>query len=444
MGETFQISKRQLPFKAIGYDAVKLLGDKSLAHRAMLFGALADGKSHVENFPDSGVTKALLGCLKALGVEVEVADNTLEVVGNGFQPFKKSCQMCDCKNSATTMRLLVGALFGTKTRAVIVGSDSLQKRPIRVDESMKELGYSNIVTCNGKLTMYITSFDDQPKLEIPKQIYTKQSSAQVKSALILAALGLKQQLEIVEQIKTRDHTENMLRFMGASLQTGHSNQGMNVVVVQPLVKPLQPLVGKLPGDISSAAFILAAAALVPNSEVCVEDVLLNETRLGFIDVLQKMGCKVDVAQRNVRFGEKCGDITLRSPLFLKQVEISDQKLVVDMIDEFPAIAALMAFATGISTVRNAKELRFKESDRIKSIMNAYQILGLECYEYEDGFSVVGSKKLQSSKPIEVQNDHRIAMAFSLLGLVGDVKVDNGDIIHESFPNFTQILDRMSA
>ena len=115
-----------------------------------------------------------------------------------------------------------------------------------------------------------------------------------------------------------------------------------------------------------------------------------------------------------------------------------------MIDEFPAIAALMAFATGISTVRNAKELRFKESDRIKSIMNAYQILGLECYEYEDGFSVVGNKRLQSSKPIEVQNDHRIAMAFSLLGLVGDVKVDNGDIIHESFPNFTQILDRMSA
>lgn len=437
--KTFQIARATAPLKR---DGIHMLGDKSLAHRAMLFGALADGKSVVSNFPDSGVTRAMLNCLRELGVDVSISGSVMMVEGGGMQRFKRDCMMLNCQNSATTMRLLIGALFGTKTRAVVTGSESLRKRPVRIDKCLQQLGFTNMVSNDGHLTLYITEFKDKIPDKLP-DIDTKCNSAQLKSAVILAALGLKKRLVLREPLQTRDHTEKMLMSMGASISWSQDDEsGINTVCVDPLVLPLEPISGKMPGDISSAAFILAAVALVPNSEVTIEDVLLNDTRTAFIDVMRQMGCEIEMKTAGNWCGESYGSIHLKSPTILKQVDIRDPQQVVNMIDEFPVVAALMAHANGISTVRNAEELRLKESDRISSIVRAYEQLGLQFHEYDDGFSVNGSRDLKARAPIATSCDHRIAMAFSLLGLVGDVSVDDGDIISQSFPGFNETIDSL--
>ena len=439
VNKTFQLARATAPLHC---NNVKLFGDKSLAHRAMLLSALARGKSIVSNFPSNGVTNALMRCLKALGVEVAVEDNVLTVVGNDLKSFKNQDVLLDCGNSATTMRLLVGTLLGTNTRATVDGSVTLRKRPVRVDQLMKTMGFSNFKMNEGSLPMRIHRRVHKPFDVLPR-VETNSNSAQVKSAALLAALGFRKRLVLVEPLRTRDHTERMLQSMGAVVTSIIDNSTLqNVVTIESFVGHLKPLEGAIPGDISSAAFILAAAALVPKSEVTIKDVLLNCSRTGFLEVLKMMGCQLSVEVNGKWCGEMFGSITLKSPAVLKHVDISDPQLVVDMIDEFPVVAALMAHANGISTVRNAKELRYKESDRISSILKAYKRLGLQFHEYEDGFSVNGSKNLEARAPIETFNDHRIAMAFSLLGLVGDVAVDNGDIINESFPTFAKTLNAL--
>lgn len=415
-----------------------MLGDKSLAHRAMLFSALAEGKSKISNFPDSGVTRSLKSCLERLGVKLSLENSVLEVEGNGFKRFIGEGVTLDCGNSATTMRLLLGALVGTGTPAKLVGSESLSKRPIRVDEHMPFLGFNNVQTSGGKLPAEISGCENQDTL--PAFLNTKYPSAQVKSALILASLGRKSATTLIEDLHTRDHTENMLASMGAEIRFFDGDP--KKILVSPLKNGLAPLNENLPGDISSAAFLLVAAALVPNSKVTIKNVLLNSSRIGYFKALEDAGCELSATVTKKVFGEKVGDVILKSPTVLRPIEISDTQQVGDMIDEFPAIAAMMAYTTGISVVKNAEELRYKESDRIHSIVEAFKDLGLNVHETQDGFSVLGSKILKTGCPIRTNNDHRIAMAFSLLSLVGDVEVDDSKIIEQSFPNFKETIEGM--
>jgi len=287
--KSFQIAKATSPLSHLG---LKLVGDKSLAHRAMLLGALAEGKSQVTNFPSSGVSFAMMRCLRELGVDVSIDGESMTIVGNGLKAFNNSCKKLDCGNSATTMRLLIGALFGTKTQAIVDGTDSLRRRPIRVDQFLKRIGFTNFTTSEGHLTMHIGKFTDKIPRQLPT-IETCCNSAQLKSAIMLVALGLKRKLMLREPLKTRDHTERMLKFMGADVSWNKDGRSeANMVCMGPLLKPLASLQGRMPGDISSSAFMLAAAALVPSSEVTIADVLLNETRTGFLDVLVRMGCSV--------------------------------------------------------------------------------------------------------------------------------------------------------
>lgn len=414
---------------------VELLGDKSIAHRAILFASLAKGKSTIRNFPDSGVTRSMIDALRKLGIEIHLDNksNTVQIYGNGFNKFINENITCECGNSATTMRLLAGAIAGTKSNAIIDGTDALRKRPIRVDALLNQLGYA-LCTNDGYLPIVIRDSNDR-QLDIPIAIDTEFKSAQVKSSLIIASLGRNSQTCITEQMKTRDHTEKMLSNMGAKIEYVQSNK----IIVHPLKSDLKTLDGELPGDISSAAFILVAAAIIPNSQVIIRNILLNDTRTGYFKALSDAGCNIEITDIRSTFGEKTGSIKICSPNALKSVIIDDEKQVGNMIDEFPAIAILMACANGKSSVRNAKELRYKESDRIKSIVEGYRALGLECEEFEDGFDIVGSQFFQQKSIIKTNKDHRIAMAFSLLNLISTVDIDDSDIISQSFPNFYQII-----
>ena len=406
---------------------VTLPGDKSLAHRAALFAALAEGVSTVRNYPDSGVTRAMRGALEALGVPSRLEDGILTLSGNGLRPFPRPGAVAWCGNSGTTIRLLAGALAGTRSSAVLDGSEGLRKRPMdRIAEPLRLMG-ADVATTGGRAPLTIAP------APLHGMDYTLPvASAQVKSCLELAALGADKPLTLHEPGPSRDHTARMLRAMGATVvSTGLTE------TVHPAVS-LKPLNGTLPGDISSAAFLLAAAAIVPGSRVTVADVGLNPTRTGVLDVLAAMGARISTANLHEEFGEPVGDVTLEyAPLH--GVEIAGD-LVVRSIDEFPALAAVAVFADGETSVRDAEELRYKETDRISAIVAQLGALGAEVAERPDGFTVRGGTLKGGTA--RANGDHRLAMSMALCGLRAPVSVEGAEILNESFPEFEPLLSSL--
>ncbi len=406
---------------------VTLPGDKSLAHRAALFAALAEGVSTVRNYPDSGVTRAMRGALESLGVSSRLEDGLLTLAGNGLRPFPRSGAVAQCGNSGTTIRLLAGAAAGTRSSAVLDGSEGLRKRPMdRIAEPLRLMG-ADVATTDGRAPITISS------APLHGMDYTLPvASAQVKSCLELAALGADAPVTLHEPGPSRDHTARMLRAMGATVISDGLTE-----TVQPATS-LKPLDGTLPGDISSAAFLLAAAAIVPGSRVTVADVGLNPTRTGVLDILSAMGARISTANPRTEFGEPVGDITLESAP-LHGVEIAGD-LVVRAIDEFPALAAVAAFAEGETVVREAKELRYKETDRIAAIVAQLGALGAEVEERSDGFMVRGGTLKGGTA--RANGDHRLAMSMALCGLRAPVAVEGAEILNESFPEFEPLLSSL--
>ncbi len=404
---------------------VQVPGDKSLAHRAALFAALAEGESEVANYPDSGVTRAMRGALESLGVPSSLEGGVLRIKGNGMRPFPNSGATAYCGNSATTIRLLAGAVVATRSSAVLDGSEGLRKRPMdRIVEPLRQMGAD--IRCKGgcaPLHIYPAPLEcigyDLPV-----------ASAQVLSCLQIAALGADGESRFTVNAPVRDHTTRMLRAMGAEVTDAWPD-----VFVESLEMPLSPLHGSLPGDISSAAFLFAAAAIVPGSRVTVEGVGVNPTRTGILDVLSKMGAKVTLANEREEMGESVADVTLAAAQ-LRAVEISGD-LVVRSIDEFPAIAAVAAFAEGRTEVHEAKELRYKETDRIAAIVAQLRALGAEVEEFEDGFAVQGGTLKGGTA--RANGDHRLAMSMALCGLRAPVSVEGAEILNESFPGFVPTL-----
>ncbi len=410
---------------------VRLKGDKSLAHRAALFASLADGVSVIGNFPSTGVSRAMLQALSSLGVRSSLEDGTLRVEGCGFKAFPDYGRI-DCRNSATTMRLLAGAIAGTGSEAVLDGSEGLRSRPMgRVADPLAAMG-AKVATSDGKAPIAIGR-GTYPLKAIDWKLPV--ASAQVKSAVILAALGADGESTISEPGPGRDHTERMLRSMGAQIESVGAT-----VRVKPLSSPLKPLSGDLPGDISSAAFILVAAAIVPGSEIEIRDVLLNGTRTGILDVLSQMGAALEVETTGEMFGEEVGCVRLNAQP-LKGIEIGGD-LVVRSIDEFPAIAVAASFAEGETTVRGAKELRFKETDRIEAIVSKLSSLGVKARGFEDGFAIEGGT-LKGGQ-LDASGDHRLAMSMALAGLRAHVTVRNAQILDESFPDFRVMLENLGV
>ena len=404
---------------------VAVPGDKSLAHRAALFAALAEGESVVSNYPDSGVTRAMRGALESLGVPSSLENGVLRVMGNGYRPFPNAGATAYCGNSATTFRLLAGVVAGTGSCATLDGSAGLRKRPMdRIVDPLRLMGAEIVATpgvaADGRnVSCAPLAFSAAPLHAVDYALPV--ASAQVLSCLQLADLGVVGESHFTVPGPVRDHTVRMLAAMGGK-------------------PPLKPLHAVLPGDISSAAFLFAAAAIVPGSEITVKGIGVNPTRTGILDILAQMGARVSYANEHLDIGEPVADVTLAAAP-LKGVDVAGD-LVVRTIDEFPALAAVAAFAEGDTVVREALELRYKESDRIAAIVAQLKALGADVEEYPDGFRIRGGTLTGGTA--RANGDHRLAMSMALCGLRAPVVVDGAEILNESFPSFVPTLQALGV
>ena len=418
---------------------VSLPGDKSLSHRAALFAALADGESVIDNYLVAGVTRAMLGALTACGVSWDLQGSRLSIQGVGLHGLKSPAASLDCGNSATTMRLLAGMLAAAGTPAVLDGSDGLRRRPMgRIVDPLRRMGVPIEANLGGTAPLRLSARRAENPLS-GLEYSLPVASAQVKTCLLLAALGANAPSILREPELSRDHSERMLAAMGVDVRV----DGTQVMLVPPRSARLTPIQMKLPGDISAGAFLIVAALVTPESELRMDNVLLNPTRTGLLDALQAMGAKIAITNLRQEHGEPVGDLLVSSsPLHGTEI---DGPMAVRMIDEFPAFAIAAAYARGLTRVRGASELRHKESDRITALCAELRRLGVRVEEYLDGFTIHGGFPL-SGGVVSSCGDHRLAMALSVAGLAaeGPVRVEGAEIIAESFPNFIEVMRSLGA
>ncbi len=427
---------------------VRMPGDKSLSHRAALLAALAEGESVIDNFLESGVTRVMLNALTSVGVEIDLQGERLTVNGRGLHGMQTPTGVLDCGNSATSMRMLAGALAAAGIPAVLDGSSGLRRRPMdRIVEPLRRMGVPISASENGTAPLQLQTRSPDSPLE-PLHVDLPVASAQVKSCLLLAALAADPssgETVIREPGPSRDHTERMLRKQGVVVTSDMVEVDGNQVYETRMLpgKPLRPLRTALPGDISAAAFFIVAAAVTPGSAVCIQDVLLNPTRTGLIDALRAMGANIIVDLKSEEVGgEPVGDVMVCAA-DLHSTTVNGA-LVVRMIDEFSAFGAAAAFAAGTSVVQDAVELRHKESDRITTLCQELGRLGIQANESADGFTIKGGRAKSGS--VNAHGDHRLAMAMALIGLGGDgpVRVQGAQIIEESNPGFAAMLRSLGA
>jgi 3-phosphoshikimate 1-carboxyvinyltransferase len=408
-------------------------GDKSISHRALLLGALADGASHISGFLPSRDCLATLACLRALGVHVEAHDETtLTVGGRGLRGLQAPGALLNCVRSGTTMRLLAGILAGQSFDCTLTGDPQLLRRPMRrITEPLRRMG-AGIEATDGHAPLAVHG----RRLHGCDHTLAV-ASAQVKSALLLAGLYADGPTTVRQLGPARDHTERLLAAMGAAIQVS----GLNVTLDPS--PTLSPLALHIPGDLSSAAFPLVAAALLPGSEVTIERVGVNPTRTGLLDVLRAMGAGVTVEDEREQGGEPVADVTMRAS-DLAGAEVSGHT-VVRMIDEFPVLAVAATQAHGTTVVRDAAELRVKETDRIATAVAELRVLGARVEPRPDGFVVEGPTPLRGGV-VDSHGDHRLAMALAVAGLVaqGEVTIENAECVPDSFPGFVEFMRSLGA
>lgn len=422
---------------------VFLPGDKSISHRAALFAALADGESRIDNFLTAGVTEVMLDALSDLGVPWKMEGTRLIVQGRGI---KKGYQIepvvLNCGNSGTTMRLLAGAISALGLSAVLDGSPGLRSRPMkRIIDPLRAMGVNIEASEQNTAPLTISARPAGSKL-IPLDYDLPVASAQVKTCLLLAALGADGRTVLREPGPSRDHTERMLQAMEVNLtrRTGSSDNHhfAEVQLEPPEDYGLTPLSIEIPGDISSAAFLIVAALITPGSRITIQGVGLNPTRTGLLDALQSMGADIKVSNSRESNGEPVGDLEINYRQLLG-THISGP-LIVRMIDEIPIFAIAAAQARGRTVVSQAGELRYKESDRISALCQELHRLGVKVEEKSDGLIINGGEGIQGGV-VESHRDHRLAMSFVVAGLAArkTVVVQNAEIINESFPGFRDVL-----
>jgi 3-phosphoshikimate 1-carboxyvinyltransferase len=405
--------------------------DKSITHRAFILAGMACGVSKIVNPLLSRDTKATLNAMKMVGVEFEKIDNGFVVKSNGFKNFIEPDDVINCENSGTTARLLTGLFAGQNKYFVLTGDNSLRKRPMdRVIKPLSKLNASIFARSNGKyLPLTIL-----PKTLSGAHIESEVKSAQVKSATILAALQASSHSTYVEKTVTRNHTELMLKSFGVDLSISDKT-----ITINP-VERLRPAEIYVPGDFSSAAFFLGASIMFEGSEILIKNTGLNPTRSGMLKILEQSGVKYEILN-TFDEGDPYGDI------FIKHQKISGGvikgEIIANIIDEIPIIAALGLFATSPIEIRDAKELRVKESDRIKSIVHNLKELNAEVIEYEDGLKVYPLKDVNKNAKLKSFDDHRIAMVNILLSKrFGNISIDDISSIDVSFPDFLEKLSRL--
>jgi 3-phosphoshikimate 1-carboxyvinyltransferase len=411
-------------------------GDKSISHRAAMIAALADGASHLRNVSNSDDCEATLSCLTKLGVAIEPDENDLLVHGVGLKGLREPGEPLDCANSGTTMRLLAGILAGQDFKSTLTGDASLRSRPMqRIIEPLTMMG-ARISSHDGCAPLLIEGH--RPLNAIKHELPV--ASAQVKSCLLLAGLSGTGQTQVIESQATRDHTERMLRWFGVPLEV-RDREGLRAMMVDGPAR-FNARDVSIPGDVSSAAFFIAAAALLPGSSLAITGVGVNSTRTGFLEQLRSFG--FDVAVSDVR--EECNE-TVGTILVSGSKSSSESaaplrgSLIPQLIDELSLLAVVGSQIEGGIEIRDATELRAKESDRIAATVRNLRAMGAEVEEFNDGLRVAGPTPLCGAE-IDPRGDHRIAMAFSVAGLIaqGRTEIKDAECVAVSFPEFFELLE----
>lgn len=408
--------------------------DKSISHRAAIFSSLARGESVIRNFLQAEDTLSTCRCMRDLGAGIKDTGSELLINGCGLHGLKEPEGVLDCGNSGTTMRLLTGLVSAQPFFSVLSGDSSLNRRPMRrVIDPLEQMGADILGREGGKNPPLAVRGKSLKGIRYQLPV----ASAQVKSAILLAALNAEGITEIIEPEKSRNHSENMLAAMGAELQV----DGKRVRIHPGIDLGAQDFL--IPGDISSAAFFLVAAAIVPGSELRIRDVGVNPTRAGIIEVMQQMGARIKLENQRVIGGEAIADlIVCAAPL--KPVEIEGD-IIPRLIDELPVLAVAMAAAGGESVVRGAGELRVKETDRITVICSELSKMGVMATELEDGFVIKGKAAPLKGARVDSHGDHRIAMSLAIAGLIAqdDTTITNAGAVSISFPAFWDIMDKIN-
>lgn len=412
--------------------------DKSISHRAVIFSALAQGLGTVENFLLAEDTLSSCSCLRQLGIAIEQDGSHLRIYGGGLHGLREPSSILDCGNSGTTMRLLAGLLAGQRFFSVLSGDQSLNRRPMkRVMEPLRARG-ADLWGRNG---------GENPPLAIKgnqlKGLHYRlpMASAQVKSALLLAGLTADGATVLNEPEKSRDHSEKMLKAMGADLEVN----GLEITLSPG--RELAPQAFLVPGDISSAAFFIVAASLVPGSELLIRDVGINSTRDGLLEVMVQMGGNIKLENRRIIGGEEVADIVVTSAS-LRGTHLKGD-IIPRLIDEIPILAVAMAGADGESIVEGAGELRVKETDRIAAICSELGKLGIQIEEREDGFVITGRPDITGSNKgsycVDSHGDHRIAMSMAVAALCmpGETRIEGTEAVSISFPEFWNLLKKLA-
>jgi 3-phosphoshikimate 1-carboxyvinyltransferase len=403
-------------------------GDKSISHRALLIGAIADGVSEVRSCSRAADPLSTLSCIQQLGIQVEDQGDQILIHGKGRRRLCKSSAPLDAGNSGTTMRLLSGILVGQKFHSVLLGDSSLCQRPMkRIIDPLRHMGANIHGTERNTAPLEIEPIDQLHSIQYTLPI----PSAQVKSAILFAGLFADGVTTVIETSKTRDHSERML-----GLQSETKN-GFHVIEVHSGVK----IEGKkffVPGDMSAAAFFLSAGMLVPESNLTIQNVGLNPTRRRILDIFKAMGGKIQIENEQTIEGEPVGDLVVQYSKLKSNLDLRGAE-VVDLIDEIPILSVTALFADGTFSIHDARELRAKETDRITALVQNLRLLGCDVEEYEDGFAFEGNKKYLGTR-IPSYGDHRIAMSFGVAGLkIPNTTIENTECADISFPGFWQQL-----
>ncbi len=423
--------------------AIRVPGDKSVSQRALILAAIADGESCIQGLLRSADPLATGRALQALGVEIDALEGAatapVRVRGTGLRSWRTPATPLDLANSGTGARLLAGALAAQPLSAILTGDASLVRRPMeRIVAPLRRMGASvAYLDQHGRLPFRIRGGDLRAISHA-----SPVASAQVKSAVLLAGVGAGTGAEVVEPRRSRDHTERMLSAMGVEVEEAGRDDGAWVVRVAPPPARLAPLETTVPGDFSSAAFFLAWAALTGARGLVVRAVGLSRTRTGLLDVLSRMGATVRVSAETSLGGEPAGDVRVEGQGGLRAVEVGGAE-VPEMIDELPILAALAARAEGVTRITGAAELRVKESDRISALVDNLRRVGVEAEELPDGLEIEGTRRKLAGR-VRCFGDHRIAMAFGVLGATQgcDIEVDDPAVADVSFPGFWRLLDQV--
>ena len=419
-----KISKKLNGLKGI----ITIPSDKSISHRAVMFSSLAKGKSEIHNFSKGADCQSTLELFKSLGIEAEFKNELLIINSKGLTPPQNGTLYCG--NSGTTMRLCSGILAGQDFDTILTGDESLSKRPMgRVIKPLELMG-AKINSDNGHAPLTILGNNNLQGIDYVSPL----ASAQVKSCVLLAGLNALGKTTFTEPYLSRNHSELMLKYLGANIQSDLKN---NKVTIEK--SELTPQTIKISGDISSATFFITAGLIVPNSEIILKNVGLNPTRTGILDVVKNMGGDVEIFDKRIEANEAVGDIKVCYSK-LKGCEISGE-LIPRLIDEIPVIAVLATQAKGKTIIKDAQDLRNKESDRIKCVVTELKKLGANIEETSDGFIIEGKTQLAGGTEVETYHDHRLAMSLYVAGLVckNEILIKGFEWVKISFPEFEQLM-----